>query len=195
MNRTETATMCVKDKFHSEKYHTDIECRIVRLSKDGHSGLLKLYRNGVELPTRRNVWIDFAIINNKDTHYNCAGMLEIDGKAYDVIITDDNGICHYNGELKRERQTFCAQKYGEPIPEDTLEIREYWAKRREQEAKEAASLPAVEITRMLSPNARRVARNFILRHSHWNEYQGRDIDSFTDDELRQALVEMKDFCN
>lgn len=158
--------MCVKDRFHFAKYHEDIECRIVKTTRDRRSGLLKLYRNGVELPTRRNIWIDFVIINNKDTRYQCAKMLEINGKAYDVVICDDKGVVYYNGALKRERQTYCAKKYGQPIPEDTIEIQQYYENKRNTQS-ETENIEHLNGWDYIPERTRTFVESFVTRHPDW----------------------------
>ena len=160
-------------KLDMAKYHKDIECRIVRRSKDGRSGLLKLYRDGVELPTRRNIWIDFLWINNADTKYEVAKIKEINGKAYDVIICDDKGIIHYNGELKRQRQTWVAQKLGQPVPEDTLESEEYC--RQQQEYYEAHPIESIHISD---------------QHPSW--FDNKPASKFSNKELYDAYYYVKD---
>ena len=177
-------------KLDMAKYHKDIECRIVRRAKDGRSGLLKLYRNGVELPTRRNVWIDFVLINNADTHYNVAKLTELNGKAYDVIITDDDDVVHYNGVLKRERQTWCARKFGQPIPEDTLELEEHW--RQQEEYRKAHPIQNIHIDPWdkMSIQKREWIKWFIDQHPSW--FNNRPASEFSNKELYDAYYYVKD---
>lgn len=112
----------------------DIECRVVKTAHDKGrktGGLIKLYRNGVELPTFRNVWIDFVLINDENTRYLCSSCMEIDGKAYDVVIEDEQGRVYYDGWKRRERQTYYAERNGQSTPADTLII-EAWKKRQRE---------------------------------------------------------------
>ena len=86
----------------------DIECRVAKIARDkgrNTGGLIKLYRNGVELPTFRNVWIDFVLINDENTRYLCSSCMEIGGKAYDVVIEDEQGHVYYDGWKRREERT------------------------------------------------------------------------------------------
>lgn len=184
---TADKTLCITTDF--AKYHKDIECRIVRRSKDGRSGLLKLYRDGVELPTRRNIWIDFIWINNAETKYEVAKIKEINGKAYDVIICDDKGIIHYNGELKRQRQTWVAQKLGQPVPEDTLEIEEYC--RQQREYYEAHPIESIHISPWdkMHPRKREWIKWFIDQHPSW--FNNRPASEFSNKELYDAYYYVK----
>ncbi len=107
--------------------HKEIECKVAHIAKRNgiNTGCqLKLYRNGVELRTARKIWIDFIIINNEVTPYFVASYTECNGILYDVKITDEEGtICYYNGWKRRMAQTYYAEKHGEPLPADTVELR------------------------------------------------------------------------
>ena len=181
-------SMCVKDLFHFSKYYDDIECRIVKTTQDGRSGLLKLYRNGVELPTRRSIWIDFVIINNKDTKYHVADILEIDGKAYDVTVTDDRDIVHYNGELRRLRQTSYAKQHGQPLPEDTLEIRAYC----ERMSKETEAIkPQAETLQpwdCMSLRTHKWVRHIVDAHPDWFD---KPFSEMTNKDVYDAVFHIK----
>lgn len=107
--------------------YDDIECRVVQIahSKTGGEagGLIKLYRDGVELPTARKIWVDFVITNDKNTPYRVYSLSIHNGIAYDVVITDDKGkFCFYDGYRKRMRQTYYAEKHGLALPADTIEL-------------------------------------------------------------------------
>ena len=134
----------------------EIVCKIVRVAHDRGrktGGLLKLYRHGVEIPTARNIWINFIIINDETTPYHVDSMNLINGKAYDVVIVDGDGLCHYNGLRKRLQQTAYAMQHGEPLPADTLELDAY----NEECRRRAAAAPKVEkpdMSRRLRGNAR-----------------------------------------
>ena len=47
----------------------------------------------------------------------------------------------------------------------------------------------------LSASAKERAHNFIRSHQNWDKFRGRDINSFTDDELRKVLRTMREMYN
>ena len=125
----------------------DIECRVARLLQDNgrvYGCQLKLYRNGVELPTARKINIDFIIVNNAETVYYVTKYTKINGKLYDVRIEDESGLCHYDGWMKRQRQTYYAKKHGLPLPQDTIEIERQTELEKENEKKHAEELAEKE---------------------------------------------------
>lgn len=172
----------------------NIECRVARIATDHgrKTGcLLKLYRNGVELPTARQIWIDFVVTNDETTPYIVKSCTEINGTAYDVTITDTKGMVFYDGWKRRMRQTDYARRHNLEVPADTILI--------EKHNEEIRSVPCNPVSiskpRFLSPTAKARAHNFIRSHQNWDEFRGRDINSFTDDELRKVLTTMREMYN
>ena len=152
----------------------NVECKVVKIAYDRgrKTGcLLKLYRNGVELPTARNIWIDFVIINDETTPYHVDFMYEINGKAYDVIIVDDQGTVYYNGLRRRERQNAWALTHGQPLPADTQEIEAYHAELRNQSKAKETERQEIECKRRLSGKARAITLDYLKDPSHIEHYK------------------------
>lgn len=176
----------------------DIEVRVAKIAYDAgrRTGcLLKLYRNGVELPTARNIWIDFVLINDENTAYRVERCTELDGTAYDVVIADEEGRIHYDGYARRIRQTAYAQKHGQPEPADTTAINLINERLRKDD--EAFRLRRMEEDRpktpVISEIERKRARAFIAQQPQW--YDGRSPYSFSDRELKDVLIEMREIHN
>lgn len=176
----------------------DIEVRVAKIAYDKgrKTGCqLKLYRNGTELPTARNIWVDFVIINDENTAYRVERCTELDGTAYDVVIADDKGRIYYDGWKKRMRQTDYAQKHGLSEPADTAAIN--LINERLRKDNEAHRLRCFEEekpkTPIISEIGRRKARAFIAQHP--KRYNERSPYSFSDRELKDVLLEMREIYN
>ena len=105
----------------------DIECRVVQVTYNstGHkaAGLVKLLKDGVEIPTARKIWVDFVITNDENTPYHVYTYELYNGVAYDVTISDEEGkVIYYDGHAKRLRQNEYARKHNLPLPADTIEM-------------------------------------------------------------------------
>lgn len=105
----------------------DIECRVVQVTynNSGHkaAGLVKLFKDGVEIPTARKIWVDFVITNDENTPYHVYTYELYNGVAYDVTISDEEGkVFYYDGHAKRLRQNKYARKHNLPLPADTIEM-------------------------------------------------------------------------
>lgn len=129
--------------------YDDIECRVVQIAHSmtgGEAGgLIKLYRDGIELPTARKIWVDFVIINDKNTPYRVDSLSIHNGIAYDVVITDDKGkLCFYDGYRKRMRQTYYAEKHGLALPADTIELNRIAEEEKKKWEEEAPQREACE---------------------------------------------------
>lgn len=135
----------IKDQLQvkADKWLPDVECKVAAVARDTDgrpvSGLIKLYRDGDELKTARKVWVDFVVINNADTVYHVASMTVYDGTAYDVVIVDDAGICHYNGYKKRMAQERYAREHGTRRPFDSIMIEEAIARQQRRVNTEKAA--------------------------------------------------------
>jgi hypothetical protein len=152
----------------------DIEVRVARIARDRgrKTGcLLKLYRNGAELPTARNIWVDFVLINDENTPYKVDFLYEINGKAYDVIIVDDQGTVYYNGLRRREHQNAWALSHGQPLPADTQEIEAYHAEQRRQSQAQVAERQTEAIKRRLAGKARAITLDYLRKPSHIEYYK------------------------
>ena len=177
----------------------DIECKIVQIAFNGNvktSGLLKLYRNGIELPTARRIWIDFVVLNDEKTPYRVDSLYERNGIAYDVVITDDKDRKYYDGYKKRMRQTYYAEKHGLPLPADTIELErlaeldrkaneEYLRKKAAEERKHPKTEPIIR------PWQRKRAWEIIRHHPGWYD----NNKEYTDRELLDVLYEFRHLCN
>lgn len=179
----------------------EIECKIVRVAHDRGrktGGLLKLYRDGVEIPTARNIWINFIIINDETTPYHVDSMNLINGKAYDVVIVDGGGLCHYNGLRKRLQQTAYAIQHGEPLPADTQEIYDYnEEQRRKAEAEQKIEMP--DLSHRLFGRARHWCLSQLSDPSkqelYRKKYSLRRGDKFTEEQLYDIFYELMESKN
>ena len=173
----------------------NIECRVARIATDHgrKTGcLLKLYRNGVELPTARQIWIDFVVTNDETTPYIVKSCTEINGTAYDVTITDTKGLVFYDGWKRRMRQTDYARKHNLEVPADTIAI--------EKHNEELRSVPCnpVNITRPNIDIVPEYKRNHVRRFldnnpdSLWfRHFNHTDFSQFTNDEIREIYSEIR----
>ncbi|MBQ2498520.1 MAG: hypothetical protein II523_00765 [Bacteroidales bacterium] len=172
----------------------NIECRVARIATDHgrKTGcLLKLYRNGVELPTARQIWIDFVVTNDETTPYIVKSCTEINGTAYDVTITDTKGMVFYDGWKRRMRQTDYARKHNLEVPADTIAIEKYHDLMREAAETFKQHQPTTKSTvSIISQTGREQAWRFIKNHPGWYDQNK----SYTDEELRDILNEMRDLC-
>ncbi len=182
--------------------HNEIECKVAHIAKRNgiNTGCqLKLYRNGVELQTARKIWIDFIIINNEATPYFVASFKEYNGILYDVKITDEEGTtCFYNGWKRRMAHNHYAEKHGQPLPADTIEMRRQEKLEEEryekEKAEKAEELKAAELKMAKHRQARRIRARmndcwFRNRPDHVESvkrmYKVSSLDELTDDNWAQ----------
>ena len=141
--------------------------------KDGKKEKLRLWYNGSYLtPVDGDIWVVPA-----PGHIYHVTRIEADEFTHtvtDVRIIDADGYKRWDMRLPKYQRDWLPVVAGishEPLPKG-INMRDF-----------------------LSASAKERAHNFIRSHQNWDEFRGRDINSFTDDELRNVLSTMREIYN
>ena len=141
--------------------------------KDGKKEKLRLWYNGSYLtPVDGDIWV----VPSKDHIYKVS-KIEADEFTHtvtDVRIVDMDGICRWNMSMPKYQRDWLPVV----MPGTVTELPK-----------------GINMRDFLSASAKERAHNFIRSHQNWDEFRGRDINSFTDDELRKVLITMREMYN
>lgn len=141
--------------------------------KDGKKEKLRLWYNGSYLtPVDGDIWV----VPSKDHIYHCTRIEadELTHTVTDVRIIDADGIKRWDMKLPNHQRDWLPMV----MPGTTIELPR-----------------GINMRDFLTAGAKERAHNFIRRHWDWDEFRGRDIKSFTDDELREVLRTMREIYN
>lgn len=141
--------------------------------KDGKKEKLRLWYNGSYLtPVDGDIWV----VPSKGHIYHCT-RIEADEFTHtvtDVRIIDAHGIKRWDMRLPKYQRDWLPMV----MPNTTTELSK-----------------GINMRDFLTASAKERAHNFIRRHQDWEEFRWRDINSFTDDELRKVLSTMIEIYN